>query len=146
MKIVKNTMSKSMGAEISMCFSFMVKGGQSRSVSSDLMEQGTPTITDSLVAFNGDANAGEAYATFSVSKEELINGNPNLENRGFGACKTQGKPYDLLVTAALVRLAYYFPTMQISSDGGWPGMWEGSILCQEVFGVGVNPVKKDEDS
>jgi len=107
---------------------------------------GNPTITDSLVAFNGDASQEEMYESFYVSKEELMEGNPSLEHKGFGACKTQGKPYDLLVTAALVRLAYYFPTMQISSDGGWPGMWEGSILCQEVFGVGVNPVKKDEDS
>jgi hypothetical protein len=103
---------------------------------------GMPTITDSLVAFNGDASKEESYESFWVSKEELMDGNPSLEHKGFGSCKTQGYPYDLLVTAALVRLAYYFPTIQISSNGGWLGMWEGSILCQEVFGVGVNPVKK----
>jgi len=107
---------------------------------------GNPTITDSLVNFNGDVSQEERCENFYVSKEVLMEGNHFREHKGFRACKTRGYPYDLLVTAALVRLAYYFPTMQISSDGGWPGMWEGSILCQEVFGVGVNPVKKGEDS
>jgi|SRR5215472_4194836 len=103
---------------------------------------GMPTITDSLVAFNGDASKEEQYESFWVSKEVLLYGKPHLGNKGFGACKSHGYSYDLLVTAALVRLAYYFPTIQISSDEGWLGMWEGSILCQEVFGVGVDPVKR----
>jgi hypothetical protein len=49
------------------------------------------------------------------------------------------QPYDLLVTAALVRLASYFPEIRVSSDGGIAGLQLGTRLCCDIFGAGVNP-------
>jgi hypothetical protein len=36
----------------------------------------------------------------------------------FEFCKTNHKPYDLLVVATLVLYKYHFPEVGISSDGG----------------------------
>jgi hypothetical protein len=48
--------------------------------------------------------------------------------------KTQGLPYDLAVTAALIQFWKYFPEATIHSDGGFPS-WKGGLeLCQHLFG------------
>ena len=51
------------------------------------------------------------------------------------ACKTRQQPYDLAVTASLIRLAHRFPEgVQVSSDGG-PEEWQAGLdLCRDVFG------------
>jgi len=45
----------------------------------------------------------------------------------FSCCKTARKPYDLMVTACLILYKYYFPYVQIGSDGNgedWQQAWE----------------------
>jgi hypothetical protein len=45
----------------------------------------------------------------------------------FSCCKTARKPYDLMVTACLILYKYYFPYVQVSSDGNeseWQQAWE----------------------
>lgn len=45
----------------------------------------------------------------------------------FDCCKTARKPYDLMVCACLILYKYYFPYVQISSDGNeedWKPAWE----------------------
>jgi len=44
-------------------------------------------------------------------------------------------PYDLAVTASLIRLAHRFPEgVEVSSDG-WPEDWQAGLdLCRDLFG------------
>ncbi len=57
---------------------------------------------------------------------------------GFNFCKTEGKPYDAVVTACLLIARDHFPqsTLSISSDGSWTdGDWqEGTKLYASVLG------------
>src|SRR4051812_1585992 len=75
---------------------------------------GSPIVTDSKVAFNGDDEADEAHESFIV---DLHNPKPLVTLLGptfpddislFDSfCKTAREPYDLVVTASLIRLAYH---------------------------------------
>jgi len=62
---------------------------------------------------------------------------PRPDDRGWycESYKTNQRPYDLAVTASLIRLAHRFPEgVQVSSDGG-PEEWQAALdLCSEVFG------------
>ena len=58
-------------------------------------------LTDDLVFFNG------GHETFVVARVA----------RDFKFCKTARKPYDLVVTACLLRLQEHFPEIDVSSDG-----------------------------
>jgi hypothetical protein len=62
---------------------------------------------------------------------------PKPDGRGWycESYKTRQRPYDLAVTASLIRLAHRFPEgVQVSSDGG-PEDWQPAMdLCRQVFG------------
>jgi hypothetical protein len=115
---------------------------------------GVPLITDNLVAFNGDANQYSPHGIemshqgFWLSREyshPSIDGQRWANKRGwpYAFCKTARKPYDLLVVAGLVRLAYHFPeATEISSDGSDPDDWKyGLALVEHVFGFAALPFK-----
>jgi hypothetical protein len=74
---------------------------------------GEPRCSDEEVSFNGDYTMGQdlGHEGFRITFADL------KEENHFNCCKTAGKPYDLLVTAALIRFAYYFPDAIITSDG-----------------------------
>lgn len=105
--------------------------------------EGKPIITGTVVAFSAERRDEECYPPFSLSQEELVHG-AEQTRQGFLSWKTPYSPHDLLVTAALVRLASYFPELQIRSDMGAEGMWEGVELCKAVFGSGHNPIQEKE--
>ncbi len=94
---------------------------------------GAPTFTRKRVCFNGN------QATDNHCESFLIYCN-DLSYRRFFYCKTAGKPYDLLVTAALVRFEHYFPQLAIYCGGGVEGLDDAAQLCKKVFGVGRNPL------
>jgi hypothetical protein len=100
-----------------------------------------PVFTEGYFAFNG---AGElSHETFHWG---AIPENPEWraeEPMTFDFCKTNMKPYDAVVTAALIRAkVIYGDAITVSSDGEWDadpeawGTWqEGRDLYEEVFGV-----------
>lgn len=95
---------------------------------------GEPIFNDEQVAFNGDEATGNATEPFVIELSDLY------EAKNFQFCKTSHDPYDLLVIAALVRFAHYFPTVALWSDGEESGLDAGAKLCRKAFGVGVNPL------
>jgi len=99
---------------------------------------GEPIFDDQLVEFNGDEQTGNADERFGIALSDLYQAN------FWASCKTGHCPYDLLVIAALVRFASYFPAVALSSDGEEAGLEAGAQLCRKVFGEGVNPLRDPE--
>lgn len=101
---------------------------------------GEPEISDTLVSFNGEGDY--SHETFHVEQQMSLERWDVPDARGwyFAFCKTARKPYDVVVTASLIRLAYHFPEgVEVSSDGT-VGEWEdGRQLCEELFGFAVVP-------
>jgi hypothetical protein len=61
---------------------------------------------------------------------------------GFNAVRTEGKPYDAVVTASLItaRTCFSPDTLEIASDGDWVDWREGRLLWEEVHGtMAANP-------
>jgi hypothetical protein len=62
---------------------------------------------------------------------------PRPDERGWwcDSYKTNHRPYDLPVTACLIRLAHRFPEgVQVSTDGGQEDWRAGLDLCRQMFG------------
>jgi hypothetical protein len=105
--------------------------------------EGDPQIGPERVAFNGGPRELDLdHETFHVNRVFDDRGFGSDDERGwfFDFCKTNHKPYDRVVCAALIRLAFHFPeAVRIESDGV-ASEWEpGLELCREVFGVAVMP-------
>jgi len=96
--------------------------------------QGSPTIANDEIIFNGDSAYNEDYETFV-----LVNG---VNHRSF--VKTAHMPYDEVVCAVLLRAGHYSNKFKVSSDGTWDNDdWQrGRDLYEKTFGEA--PVKPDE--
>jgi hypothetical protein len=75
-----------------------------------------------------EGNEDLGHETFclrrTAGKVEKWQGN---SNHLFSCCKTARKPYDLMVTACLILYKYYFPYVEVHSDGDeedWQQAWE----------------------
>jgi hypothetical protein len=78
---------------------------------------GAPEASEDRVAFNGEKSLALDHEPLVV--ERVYSRRPPSRMRGgefFDFCKTAGKPYDLLVVAALYAFAYRFPSCRIASD------------------------------
>jgi len=72
--------------------------------------EGTPMINESQIWFNGDAKTGMDHETFSIT----------WNKGGQDFCKTNRKPYDLLVCVTLLAMNKQFKgtgAFTFSSDG-----------------------------
>lgn len=99
---------------------------------------GEPVFGKERVIFNGDRETGNAHEDFAIELTDLY------QAKFWSWCKTGHDPYDLLVIAALVRFAHYFPTVALWSDGEESGLDAGAKLCSKAFGVGINPLRDPE--
>jgi hypothetical protein len=107
---------------------------------------GSALVSDQEVCFNGagdvdgvDLSHESFYVeqTFQPWHEDM---KADSEGLWFTFCKTARKPYDLAVTACLIRLAFHFPeTVKISSDGTAEEWEEGRALCERLFGFAAVP-------
>ena len=94
----------------------------------DDQDGGEPICDDKtdLILFNG---VGEnSHETFVINKEM---------RRDFDFCKTQEKPYDLIVMLVLLAIKEVAPAvMKISSDGDWDHEWKsGQEAYKTLFGT-----------
>ncbi|MET4144223.1 hypothetical protein [Arthrobacter sp. UYCo732] len=101
--------------------------------------QGLPIMNGAEgIRLNGFEAAGEAYETFHLAgtKAPLY---PDM----WTFCKTEGKPYDVVVTAILIAAAVR--TME-SADGGLrsDGDWDNWAAGVELFEHAVRPLTEDE--
>ena len=105
---------------------------------------GQPELNDEFVSFNGGGQVEVGghlnrlwCETFHLDRDLGGEGFPGPDERGwyFECCKTRQMPYDLAVTASLIRLAHRFPEgVEVSSDGG-PEDWQPALdICRKVFG------------
>jgi len=94
----------------------------------------SPLFCPEMVAFNGNRATENECEPFVIRAKDL-------EYPHFFWCKTWGNPYDLLVTAALIRFEHHFPQVAIYCGGGAEGLDDASDLCQLTFGTGRNPLR-----
>lgn len=80
----------------------------------------------------GDCS-GEA---FLIDRKFMARAWDRVENGGyFSRCETHFKPYDLVVTAALIRLKEHLgDEIKITTDGEERGFEDAKRLCRELFG------------
>jgi hypothetical protein len=92
------------------------------------------------VAFNGDATTDLDYETFALAAPGF-GGPPRTE-----FCKTGRRPYDLAVTAVLLRCRLLLPDVfLIGSDGDWDGEWLAGVAGDggPLAGFGARRVVAD---
>lgn len=106
-------------------------------------ESGRPEITDDRIEFNGFGK--DSYETFYLPrlyKEEDTEHNDR--ELIFQSCKTNRRPYDLLVCAALVVLKHHLGSgCRISGDDDYEGYRGGSLLCRQILGYGLEESQYD---
>ncbi|KAF7971596.1 hypothetical protein HWV62_20772 [Athelia sp. TMB] len=94
--------------------------------------EGEPYLTEDTIALNGSEDDGDAHESFNLDKNVEENGN---------FCKTQEKPYDVVVTAILIRAVQLLGNEymagggkgEITSDGTWEEWGSGRELVGKVF-------------
>jgi hypothetical protein len=92
---------------------------------------GKPIFRADLMAFNG--KAPEGCETFAV--ERLVE--PEGESMVFEFCKTNERPYDLCVQAALIILKHYLGNaITVASDGSDSDWQRAKEKCQAQLGYG----------
>jgi len=81
-----------------------------------------------------------AGAPFVVDRLFLVRPWDQLEQgRYFSHCETGFKPYDLAVTACLIRLKEHLrEEFVVTSDGLERGFEDAKRLCRELFGISPN--------
>lgn len=88
--------------------------------------EGKPIFNESEVWFNGDASQHLDHETFKIYWSETSN----------SFCKTNRKPYDVLVCFALLTFAEIFPkeVFNFSSDGTMADEeWQAAVELYESF-------------
>lgn len=53
----------------------------------------------------------------------------------FEFCKTNGKAYDMVVTAILIHAKKCFKSLKVSSDGNWADWEGGRLLYESTFNI-----------
>ena len=57
-------------------------------------------------------------------------------------CKTNRKPYDIMVQLSMLRLKHHFPETKISSDGDSEDWKNGRKLYKKIFGTAAPKMNK----
>lgn len=98
-----------------------------------LGENPEPIITPEEVYLNGDP----AHETFGIARLYTMEIDPNSPNGlQFEFCKTAQKPYDIVVTAALVAFKMRFgDAVRVSSDGDNNDWRPGIDLADSILGT-----------
>lgn len=94
---------------------------------------GPPHITTESVNFNG-----RPYCeTFWIARrfaDQRPDAEPDESGLLWNFTKTNGLPYDVVVTASLLSFKHHFPEARLGSDGGRPDWQPGIDLFEQVTG------------
>ena len=96
-------------------------------------EGGEPEVNEKRIAFNGIGD--DSHESFVVTPEQT----------DFEFCKTNYKPYDVVVVAVLVLYKYFFPEIRFSSDGDLGELQEGVELASEALGKNLEVFEDEEN-
>ncbi|MFE4263387.1 hypothetical protein [Streptomyces sp. NPDC056883] len=93
---------------------------------------GLPVISEDLIAFNGRGDEGCEHFRLELSPRRLSQFGPFV----WSFTKTAGLPYDMAVTAVLLRAHTLMPEVfAINSNGDWNEDWqEARAIHQALFG------------
>jgi hypothetical protein len=107
----------------------LIEARKSILVSPDLPEStpGSPKLNSTNVDFNGIGDRAMEPFVFPFVFPD---------HSSFNFCKTEGEPYDEVVTACLIVARDHFPAgvLEIKSDGAWEDWKNGAKLYSSVFG------------
>lgn len=94
--------------------------------------EGLPVFSDGEIAFNGAGNSG--CEPFIVRRTEVPR---HGRARAFSFCKTEKRPYDLCVQAALIVLKHHLGAeISVHSDGKDDDWAKAREECQRILGYG----------
>lgn len=82
-----------------------------------------------------DGYGSGSYESFVMPR--IVSENPPGDHLDFGFCKTAYRPYDLTVTAVLIAAKHHFGCV-VKSDGDQKDWIDGAVLCNNLFGYGLN--------
>ena len=102
--------------------------------------EGRPMINESQVWFNGDSKTGMDHETFGIKWYP-----EKGESKDF--CKTNRKPYDLLVCISLLAFLHAFENtgaFTFSSDGDNSDWEVAASLFQKISGLYVGTIFPEE--
>jgi len=99
----------------------------------DKDEDSHPLINNQQIHLNGYKD--EAYETFFVNKK--IKNQYFKNGESFDFCKTQRRPYDMMVMLALLIMKNHASkTFSYSSDGNWNEEWKpAKKIFKEIFKI-----------
>ena len=101
------------------------KGEEVKIVGVNSKKNSKPDISGIHIKFNGEEDLGHE-AFILENNQDLID--------AFGFCKTNEKPYDIVVVACLIAFKRVFgPTVKISSDGEFDDWKHGIMLFNACF-------------
>ena len=102
----------------------------------DPMGEGKPVLEPHFLAFNGQAP--EDYEAFTFP--DLTTESETRPGYLFDFCKTEHRPYDLAVVAALTLLRWHLGSaIVVESDGSLEDFAKGTELVVRVLGYPVDP-------
>lgn len=86
------------------------------------------------ITFNGDAIDGMDHESFVIERDHK---NSRVDEKGlvFEFCKTNRKPFDLMVKISMLRLKHHFPESEISCDGDKEDWKQAKTIYKKAFGV-----------
>ena len=107
--------------------------------------KGEPEFTSERIAFNGDESKGLDHETFSINRDNTKRAAAVGSRDGlvFEFCKTNRKPYDIMVQLSMLRLKHHFPETKISSDGDSSDWKNARALYKKIFKE--NPPRMNND-
>lgn len=97
---------------------------------------GRPLLNEAIIAVNGTRpQSGENFVLAPGSGSGITAHTPDGSAFRMDWCQTRRQPYDLAVTAILLRAAQLAPgTFSLASDGGWLHDWQDARrLLMELF-------------
>lgn len=97
---------------------------------------GEPLLNEAIIAVNGTRpQSGENFVLAPCSGSGITAHTPDGTAFRMDWCQTRRQPYDLAVTAILLRAAQLAPRhVALASDGSWPDAWDAARqLLIELF-------------
>ena len=99
---------------------------------------GEPLLNEAIIAVNGTRpDSGENFVLAPGSGSGINAQTPDGERFRTDWCQTRRQPYDLAVTAILLRAGQLAPRdVSLASDGSWQHGWKAAHrLLTELFGA-----------
>lgn len=93
----------------------------------------SPTVTPDALAFNGTDIGDQGHESFVLPRVRVLEPWQDRKHLGWDACKTERKPYDRAVTAALCYLATVVESHTVTSDGSGANFLAGLELARQAL-------------